>query len=58
MPKRPKLIHHYEDCATAETQDGEDCNCIEREDAEWEAEGERRYDAWKNGDYDDNPERW
>lgn len=57
MPKRPRRTAHYVDCVAAETQDGRDCNCVERDDAAWDAEGERRYDSWKNGDYTDRGDR-
>jgi hypothetical protein len=48
MPKRPKRREHYTDCRARETQDGRDCTCLERDDAAWEDEGDRRYDAWKD----------
>ena len=35
------------DCTTCEGQ-SRPCDCQEH----YDAEGERRYDAWKNGDYD------
>jgi len=42
-PPRMPAFRHF--CAA----DGEPCDCLER----WYEEGERRYDAWTCGDYDD-----
>ena len=43
-PPRMPAFRHF--CA----ENGEPCDCLER----WYEEGERRYDAWECGDYDDD----
>ena len=58
-PKIPKkyerdfeLVGHHRDCPLSSVGTIWVCHCNERDQEDWEAECERRYDAWKNGDYD------
>lgn len=45
MPKRRREVRCFADCLG-----GAACECDARDLAAWEAEGERRADAWRNGD--------
>jgi len=55
IPKKYKrdleLVGHHKDCPSLRGKFA-GCHCDEHDQEDWEAECERRYDAWKNGDYD------
>lgn len=42
---------HHRDCCYQVLGPGAPCTCLERDTDDFAAECERRYDAWKNGDY-------
>jgi hypothetical protein len=49
-PHRPRVVRCYSDCAAQITGEPDDCHCIKRDDAAYDAECERRLDAWRDGD--------
>lgn len=49
-PKRHTIITCFADCEAQVTGDPADCHCVDRDEAAYEAECDRRLDAWKNGD--------
>ena len=57
MPRRARTVECFEDCQAQVTGNPADCACGDRDDAAYEAEGDRRYDAWKNGDYAERRDR-
>ena len=57
-PRRPRELRCYPDCPAQETADPRDCTCAERDDAAYDAECERRLDAWRDGDYYDDANDW
>ncbi len=52
-PKRsPRDVRCYPDCPAQDTGAPADCTCAERDADAYDAECERRVDAWRNGDDD------
>ena len=49
-PQRSQIVECFSDCRAQMTGNPEDCACGRRDDAAYEAECERRVDAWKDGD--------
>jgi hypothetical protein len=49
-PRRARVIRCFSDCEAQYTENPSDCTCAERDEALYEAECDRRMDAWRNGD--------
>jgi len=49
-PKRPREITCFSDCEAQYTENPGDCHCVERDEAAYENECERRLSAWLEGE--------